>query len=234
MGLLNIVWLLLPMTIMYGLASALGTLVAQSNGAGNIQLTYKYIQEQLNMTTLLYLIILPIIYGGIAPAFVAIGIDPETVKYAKVYLRYQVPGAYFFMIFQSYANYYISIERPMVPTMILVPFTILHYYLCKQLMPYFDMNGCAVAYNITYILCALVIYAFGRMNNEIPSFKITSDLTRKYVQLVREAMPLLIAEMWGYTSLEIFAGMLSVEDQDVMVIVYSISMIVCFVGMAYS
>ena len=74
----------------------LGTVMAQSAGAGDHRFCKVLLNRQYFLNTLIYLvIIIPVFF--IKEIYVAIGQEPEVAELASTYIWYVMPGVFFFM-----------------------------------------------------------------------------------------------------------------------------------------
>lgn len=134
-------------------------------------------------------------------------------------MRIQFPGIYMQCLFAGISIFFTAMEKsylPMLVQVVCIPFHAIWCYLFIYVL-HFDVNGCAIAVNITYSLCFLGVRAI-ITNSTDPTVKDcwvefnldTFSYIRLFLRLAVSGLLLTCLEVWCSEGIQIMSGLLGV------------------------
>ena len=177
MGLSNVIFFMMVLSLMIGINSAQETLTSQAFGFGNKSLCGVYLNRGRLILTLFFipLAVVPMAFGE--NILLALGQDPEVAKLTQIQLYYQMPAMFFYGHYDLYKRWLACMRITFVPMVAMFVGTFLHIPLCFLLMDYFDMGikGLGLASSIKDGVLLVTVMIYGNCSAQIRPALAMSD-----------------------------------------------------------
>ena len=219
-GLANVVFSVMILSLLVGLNCAQETLTSQAFGAGNLRLCGVYLNRGC------FILIVFFVVFAIMPAFfaekilVAIGQDPQVSALAHTQIWYGLPAIFCFGQYDLYKRWLACQRITFVPLIAMIIATILHLPL-SYLLAFkcgLDIRGLALASSIKDAALLSILVLYGRCSARIyPSLQPPLSAASfsgwgEYLKVSVPATVMICAEWWAFEILTVIAGLIGVEQ----------------------
>lgn len=139
-GLSNVCWAMLVLSVIIGLNSGLETLASQAFGYGNLELCGMYFNRGRAILTLVFtiLVLAPALFGE--QILIALGQDAEVSKMAHTQILLGIPGIFCFGHYDLYKRWLSCMRITFFPFIAMVVATILHVPIAILFVYQFNMD----------------------------------------------------------------------------------------------
>lgn len=242
MGLANLLANALPISLTNGISTVLETLVSQAYGIQLYAQCGHYLNKQLFIVTVAFFPISLVLWNSEA-VLLALGQDATASAYAAHYLRILLPGLYLECLFQGFCIYFTAMEKSFIPMLVQLLCIPLHPVWCYLFVFKLElgMNGCAVATNFTSSLCCLLTFVFVHFFGSaevkacwVPMSAVSLHNLSKFLTLAFSGTLLTCLEYWACEAIQVMGGILGVQVQGAMVVVYSVSMLMFYLPLSFA
>eukprot|EP00347_Sterkiella_histriomuscorum_P016701 403352182 len=205
-GLGNMTFNMMGLSIAYGLSSTLDTLLSQASGTKNYKLCGEYL-HQGRAVMFIGFVAVSILLCNVAPIFHALNQDPQVAVLTQTYLRYLTPGFFSIIYFDIQRKLLISFQKAHIATAIQLIGSFLHvilnYIFIKWLN--YQVIGLAISTSISAALNLMIISLYTYRH---PDFTKTFFMPKMYMfsqkdmifyfKLALPSVMLLCLPWWGF------------------------------------
>ena len=230
----NILVIMFVLSVVQGMSTALETLVSQAYGAQQPLICGEHL-NRIRFINFLIFIPISLLLTQSESLLVFLGQDAAVSKVAATYIIYQLPGLFMFSLFEANRLFLNSMEMTKQASTVLIVALPFHIALCCYFV--FAKNwgvlGLALAIDITYTLCFLVItgYCIKTKNETVRAAWVTpnEESLEGWTALLELGIPGVLVYFIDFGSFEaaaIFSGLIGIVELSTMGIILIVVQIV--------
>ncbi|CDW80126.1 multidrug and toxin extrusion protein 2-like [Stylonychia lemnae] len=210
--------------VIYGLNSAIATLVSQAYGSGNLRKAGIYLNKGRIAILLFFIPIFGLMF--LCETFLlALRMDPETARQAQVYTYGLVVALFFQAQFDATRQYLNALQKSQVITNIMIFSSFFHCGVLYIMVIKLEMGiiGASVGTIITYFLNTIIVTVYCKLNEDLkesfffPTLECFENLW-EYFSMGLPSSAMISLEWWSFEIQAILASYISVVAVGSMVI----------------